>query len=108
MKRLRIMLVGASQMWRLGEELMRKDGVDVMGCVLMEAENTERRNTEMLRELDKKKGEVDSGHWRTDKQFGKTREGGLKRVRRRETGEGKQKRRRTGRVEGDIPLDRSG
>jgi hypothetical protein len=58
-KRLRVMLVGASQMWRLGEELMRKDGVDVTGCVLMEAENTVKRNTEMLRELQKKKSEVD-------------------------------------------------
>jgi hypothetical protein len=46
-------------MWRIGEELMRKDGVEVRGCVLMEAENTETRNMEMLRELEKKKGEMD-------------------------------------------------
>ncbi len=58
-KRLKIMLVGASQMWRMGEELMRSDGVEVTGCVLMEAENTEKRNMEMLRELQKKKGEMD-------------------------------------------------
>jgi hypothetical protein len=58
-KRLKVMLVGASQMWRMGEELMRKDGVEVTGCVLMEVENTERRNTEMQRELGRKKGEID-------------------------------------------------
>jgi hypothetical protein len=58
-KRLRVLVVGASQMWRIGEELMRKDGVEVTGCVLMEGENTEKRNTDMLRELKKKKDEVD-------------------------------------------------
>jgi hypothetical protein len=58
-KRLRVLVVGASQMWRIGEELMRKDGVEVTGCVLMEGENTERRNADMLRELKKKQEEVD-------------------------------------------------
>ncbi len=58
-KRLRVLVVGASQMWRIGEELMRKDGVEVTGCVLMEGENTERRNTDMLRELKRKQEDVD-------------------------------------------------
>jgi hypothetical protein len=39
-----VLLVGAIQMWRLGEELVRIGYVDVIGCVRMEAENTERKN----------------------------------------------------------------
>ncbi len=58
-KRLRVLVVGASQMWRIGEELMRKDGVEVTGCVLMEGENTERRNMDMLRELNRNQDDVD-------------------------------------------------
>ncbi len=33
--------------------------MDVIGCVKMEAENTERKNAETLKELSKKRGEMD-------------------------------------------------
>jgi hypothetical protein len=59
-RKTRVLLIGASQMGRLGEELMtmRVDS-EVVGCLRLEGENTERKNMEMLRELEKKVGTVD-------------------------------------------------
>jgi hypothetical protein len=60
MTKMRVLLVGASQMARLGEELMTmRSDLDVVGCLRMEGENTARKNMEMLHELEKKVGEMD-------------------------------------------------
>jgi hypothetical protein len=59
-RKTRVLLIGASQMGRLGEELMTmRVDLEVVGCLRMEGENTERKNMEMLRELEKKVGTVD-------------------------------------------------
>jgi hypothetical protein len=54
-----IVAVGRSQMWRLGKELTKIGNVDVIGCVRMEAENTQRKNTEILKEVHKRRGDMD-------------------------------------------------
>ncbi len=60
MRKTRVLLIGASQMGRLGEELMTmRVDLEVVGCMRMKGENTERKNMEMLRELEKKVGTVD-------------------------------------------------
>jgi hypothetical protein len=59
-RKTRVLLIGVSQMGRLGEELMTMCvDLEVVGCLRLEGENTERENMEMLRELEKKVGTVD-------------------------------------------------
>jgi hypothetical protein len=60
-KKVRVLLVGASQMSRLGDEIGIKRGVkvDVVGCVRMEGENTEQKNLRMLQEVQRNMGRVD-------------------------------------------------
>ncbi len=56
-RKLRVMLVGASQVGRLGDQLRKRHGgkVSVTGCLRIEGENTEVKNMEMVGELEIKR-----------------------------------------------------
>ncbi len=58
---MRVLLVGASQIGRIGAELTRMHGdrVSVVGVVKMSDEHTEERHAEMLEEIAELKEEVD-------------------------------------------------
>jgi hypothetical protein len=60
-KRVKVVMVGASQVGRIGEELKRRFGakVDVKSVLRMEGENTERKNMELISELGKLSETVD-------------------------------------------------
>jgi hypothetical protein len=59
--KVRVMLVGARQIGRLGDELKRRQGakVDVAGVLKVEEENTEKKNMEAVKELGEKGESVD-------------------------------------------------
>ncbi len=80
-RKIRVMLVGASQVGRLGDQHRKRHGwkVSVTGCLRMEGENTEVKNMEMVGEL----GGGDGGP--TNR--GETWQGGRERILRRESGE---------------------
>jgi hypothetical protein len=60
-KKNRVIMVGASQMGRIGDELRIRQGskVDVVGAVRMEGENTEKKNMEAVETLSEKADMVD-------------------------------------------------
>jgi hypothetical protein len=60
-RKLRVLLVGASQMNRLGDEMRKRheDKVEVVGCVRMEGENTVMKNRKMVQEVGTRIGNVD-------------------------------------------------
>jgi hypothetical protein len=60
-KKVRVLMVGASQMNRLGDEMRKRHGdrVEVVGCVRMEGENTAMKNKRMVQEVGAMIGDVD-------------------------------------------------
>jgi hypothetical protein len=60
-KRVRLLLVGASQIGRMGQEMVSVHGdkVVVVGRVKMSDEHTERKHAEMVEEINRMKDEVD-------------------------------------------------